>query len=197
VIKAVLFDLGGVLVELDAEGLFSRVFGHFPRNEIWSRWALSPSVHAHETGAMDANQFAEAFVLEHRLDMSPDAFLADFKSLLKQPFPEAHELLKLTSQHYTTAILSNISAAHWQVAETMQLHSHVDHVLKSHDLGVMKPGADFYLQSLARIGIAPHEAVFLDDTQKNVEGALAVGMQSFCVYGTKEAHDKLIELDLL
>ena len=40
----------------------------------------------------------------------------------------------------------------------------------------LKPSAEFYLAVMKEIGLAPEEMLFIDDSQKNVDGALAVGL---------------------
>jgi putative hydrolase of the HAD superfamily len=51
-----------------------------------------------------------------------------------------------------------------------------DLLLFSAEEGVKKPEPEIYLRALARLGVAPAEAVFVDDVWENVEGAQAVGM---------------------
>ncbi len=43
---------------------------------------------------------------------------------------------------------------------------------------VMKPDAAIYERTLARLGVAPDEAVFVDDAARNIAGARAVGMHA-------------------
>ncbi|HEX5018222.1 MAG TPA: HAD-IA family hydrolase [Actinomycetes bacterium] len=46
----------------------------------------------------------------------------------------------------------------------------------SYDIGAVKPDARFFEEALRRIGAAPAEVLFIDDTLQNVEGARAVGL---------------------
>lgn len=197
-IKAILFDLGGVLIELSGEAHLRSMLGeNLARDEIWHRWAQSPAVQAHETGMISSVQFAHSWVTEQRLDISPDTFIDGFKGWLKAPFPGAHELLADTSARYTTAILSNTSAIHWPIIETMSLHNGVHHVVKSYEIGALKPDRLFYDHALHRLGIESSEAIFFDDTAANVAGAQAAGLHAFCVYGAEEARRILEQKGLL
>ncbi len=53
-----------------------------------------------------------------------------------------------------------------------------DHVTYSYEIGSVKPQAGIYRYSLAGLGIAANEALFLDDRPENVAGAEAVGIHS-------------------
>ena len=55
---------------------------------------------------------------------------------------------------------------------------HFDQVTFSYELGVIKPEALIYRHAIEGLGVAPGEALFLDDRPENVEGALAVGIHA-------------------
>jgi putative hydrolase of the HAD superfamily len=57
------------------------------------------------------------------------------------------------------------------------LFSHFDHVTLSYELRVVKPDAAIYLECCEGLGVAPEDALFLDDRQANVEGADAAGLK--------------------
>ena len=58
-IRVVLFDVGGVLVELSGVATLLDWLDHrITAQELWSLWLHSPSVRAFETGRVDAGQFA-------------------------------------------------------------------------------------------------------------------------------------------
>ena len=61
-------------------------------------------------------------------------------------------------------------------------------------VGMMKPDPAIYHLTLQRLGVAPHEAVFVDDMPENVRGATAVGMHAIR-FTTRET--VLTELDAL
>ena len=44
--------------------------------------------------------------------------------------------------------------------------------------GVRKPDPEIYMRALSRLGVAPQEAIFVDDRLKNVQGARQLGMQA-------------------
>ena len=197
-VKAILFDLGGVLVELSGEQHMLSLLGHrMTRAQMWELWLHSSAVRAHETGRISAAQFAQDLVREFGLAISAEEFLCGFAGWLKAPFPGAQALLDDTTQRFTTGILSNTSGLHWPIVEGMDLHHRVHHIVASHKVGELKPDHAFFHAALQIVGIAPEEAVFFDDNQINVDSARDCGMQAYRVYGAVETRNKLVELGLL
>jgi HAD superfamily hydrolase (TIGR01509 family) len=198
VTRAVLLDMGGVLVELSGERPFLELLGgSVGADEMWRRWLHSPAVRAHETGRLDTATFCKEAVREFGLAVGPDEFLEHFRSWLAGPFEGAHELLEALSARHRTAILTNISAVHWPIAEGYGLFDRVERVFASHQLGAIKPDRDFFEIALAELGVAAADAVFLDDNVVNVEGARAAGIASHVVRGLGETRSRLVELGLL
>jgi putative hydrolase of the HAD superfamily len=64
------------------------------------------------------------------------------------------------------------------------LHRFDDYTISA-EIGATKPDPAIYRHSLERLGVRPHEALFLDDRENNVEGARAIGMEGL-VFTTPE-----------
>lgn len=196
--RAVLLDLGGVLVELGGEQSFLALLGErLTREEMWRRWLHSPSVRAHETGRITSRDFAEAAVQEFGLSLSARDFLAHFAGWMRGPFDGAHALLDELAERHDTAILTNISGVHWDLATTFGLFERVGHVVASHLVGEIKPDRAYFEAALARVGTTAEAAVFLDDNAVNVEGARACGIEAHVVRGIAETRERLASLGLL
>jgi HAD superfamily hydrolase (TIGR01509 family) len=196
--RAVLLDMGGVLVELGGERSFlDMIGGGIEAGEMWRRWLASPAVRAHETGRMGTSEFAEAAVREFGLSLAPEEFLGHFRGWLQGPYEGVHDLLDELAARHRTAILTNISAVHWPIAQGYGIFERVERVIASHQVGAIKPDRDFFEIALAELGAAPEEAVFIDDNIVNVEGARAAGLEAHVARGIGETRDLLRALDLL
>lgn len=66
-----------------------------------------------------------------------------------------------------------------------------DHIVISYEVGYRKPHPAIYQEALRRAQITPKQAVFFSHDQEEVDGALAVGMQSHLVKNLGEAVTKL------
>ena len=84
--QAVLFDLGGVLVELGGVDYFGQLIGERDEAEIWRRWLTSHWVRSFERGRCTRKEFARGMVKENTLDITPETFLEVFESCL-DPLP--------------------------------------------------------------------------------------------------------------
>ena len=196
--RAVLLDLGGVLVELaPSKDFLEKLGGAQPADALWRRWLASPSVRAHETGRMPTQEWAVAAVREFDSPLSPAEFLQSFHDWIVGPFDGAHSLLDDLRGRHRTAILTNLSAVHWDAACGYGLFERVDHVVASFREGVIKPDREFFALSLERLGVTAGDAVFLDDNLTNVEGARACGIEAHVVRGVDETRATLARLGLL
>jgi glucose-1-phosphatase len=191
-IRVVLFDVGGVLVELTGVATIQQWRPEFTAEEIWRRWLHSPTVRAFESGRMDAECFAAGVVRELEIDVAPAQFLSAFASWVTAPFPGAHDLLKRIPIRYRRALLSNSNSIHWpRVSDEMAFGDAVDHCFVSHLTGVMKPDAEAFQHALRALQCTPQEAIFLDDNLINVEAAQRLGIHATVVRGAAEAEQAL------
>lgn len=196
--RAVLLDMGGVLVELGGEKPFLELLGGgHTRESMWRLWLDSPAVRAHETGRLDTQGFAEAAVAEFGLSIGPEAFLEHFESWIVGPYEGVHAFLEDLSARHETAILTNISAVHTSIVSGFGIFERVRHVFASHEVGEIKPDRAYFEHVLDRMRLSPHEAVFLDDNEINAEGARACGIEAHVVRGLHETRARLASLGLL
>jgi putative hydrolase of the HAD superfamily len=77
------------------------------------------------------------------------------------------------------------------VAEVMKLF---DQVIESSKEGIRKPNPQIYLTACERLGVQPHNAVFLDDLGINLKPARQLGMQTIKVLSEAQAIDDLAKL---
>ena len=107
-----------------------------------------------------------------------------------EPEPTMHAFVtELVDAGYLTGVVSN-NVREWQdtwdrALPPAELFSAV---VLSATVGVRKPNRDIYLMAVERLGVAPHEALFLDDFAPMAEGARAAGLHALHV----EAHDVAI-----
>ena len=199
-IKTIVFDAGGVLIELDAvnqmkawtNGLFAS------EQDFWKAWTLSPNVFAFETGKLATGEFCAAVVEEFQLPVSPHEFLDFFRRWSKRKYPGVDDTLTELGNHYRLACLSNTNDVHWEnVEERFAIEKYFDKLYLSHKIGLHKPRDEVYQFMIADLGNPPEEIIFLDDSQINIDGARRAGIHAFRVEGITGARSKLEELGLL
>jgi FMN phosphatase YigB (HAD superfamily) len=184
-VDAVLFDLGGVLVEID----FQRVFAHWARSAgvptatVAGRFSFDASYEAHEVGAIDAAQYFAALRGTLGLELTDEQFQAGWCSIFGGEMPGAAGLLASLAGRVPMHVFSNTNAAHhaWWAERFATLLAPIGQVLCSHELGLRKPTRAGFDAVCERIGAAPGRVLFFDDTEANVAGAREAGLQAFHV----------------
>jgi HAD superfamily hydrolase (TIGR01509 family) len=198
-IRVVLFDVGGVLVELGGVETMREWLGETVTiDELWRMWLQSASVRQFETGKIDALQFALDVTSEFGLAIEPERFLESFAGWPTGLYPGALEMLALIPRSYQRAVLSNSNVLHWpRVSGEMGLSSAFDRHFVSHLTGLIKPDSDAFDHVAKSLGCMPGEVLFLDDNSLNTEAAKSFGMHAIRVQGAAEARRALTELGII
>jgi putative hydrolase of the HAD superfamily len=179
-IDAILFDLGGVLIELAG---VERMLAWSPSlgtpEELWRRWLASPAVRSYETGRSDRDAFADAIIVEFGLPVAREDFLAEFAWWPRTLHPGAGALLARLAPRYTLASLSNTNELHWERFEREWALAGMFHRnFPSYAVGKLKPDAEYFEHVLDALDVKPGHALFVDDNRINVEAARAVGLHA-------------------
>lgn len=141
---------------------------------------LTAVVQEYESGKITAEDFSKRVCALVDLDVSYEDFAAAWSDIFQLNEPIARLVAWLKRQGYTLVLGSNTNGLHAaqfrrQFAPTL---AHFDHLVLSHEVGHLKPSADFYLACAAAAGVAPGSCVFIDDLAENVDGAQAAGLSA-------------------
>jgi len=198
-IRVLLFDVGGVLVELSGvEAMLAWLGKRVTAEELWRRWLQSAPVRLFETGRISADEFAAGVTSEFGLPVEPQQFLDAFIGWPTGLYPGTLEMLARIPRSYCRAILSNSNALHWpRVQNDMQLGAAFDRHFVSHLTGCIKPDSDAFAHVVHSLGCLPDQVLFLDDNLLNVEAAQSYGMHAIRVQGAAEAQHALEALGII
>jgi putative hydrolase of the HAD superfamily len=182
---ALLFDLGGVLVEVDWGRAFSAwsAASGVPAAALAQRFRRDAAYEAHECGALSDSDFFSALKESLHLEISDHHLLAGWNAILGEPFPGVAELLSRAAAQVPVHVFSNTNLAHvthWR-PRYRALLSPVSEVIVSCELGRRKPDPEAFRLAAARIGVEPRRIAFFDDLEENAAGARAAGMRGFHV----------------
>ncbi len=181
-VRAAIFDIGNVLFTWHPRFLYERLIGDdralaaFLDEVVTLEWHFQ-----HDQGRNFAETSAE---LTAQYPQHADLIAAwgpRFNESVGGPVPGMHELVaELDSAGVPLFAITNFSHEFWPPfrREWPGLFDRFRDVVVSGDEKLLKPDAAIYHLALARFGLEPHEAVFIDDNAANVAGAEAVGIRS-------------------
>jgi 2-haloacid dehalogenase len=178
--SAVVFDLGGVLVDWDPRHLYRRLFdGDDAAMERFLTDVCSPEWNLAQDAGRPWREGVESLARLH-----PDQ--RDLIAAFDERWPETlagriegtvQILAELREGGVRLAALSNWSAEKFPIAkERYDFLGWFEAVVISGDVGVCKPDERIYRRLLDVTGLSPTSSVFVDDSADNVAGAQALGM---------------------
>ena len=180
VYKAIIFDLGNVLVQFDFERWRQALadFCPYAAAEIRRRIAATDLVERFETGLIEPPDFVAQLSGILALDMDYADFCRLWSSIFTDPLvPEA--MLEGLAARYRLMLLSNTNAIHFEmIRENYPLLRHFHERILSYEVHAMKPRREIFQAILERCGCRPEECFYTDDIAAYVEAARRLGIDA-------------------
>lgn len=198
-IKAVIFDVGGVLI---------RTEDYAPRRNLEGRLGLASgkSERLVFSGEMGTKAQAGAISDEDLWTWIGRYLQLDRQGLrrFRREFwagdildEDLVDYIRGLRPRYQTAVISNATdRLRKTLEETYEIADAFDVIVCSAEENVMKPSAEIYQRALQRLGRQPSETVFVDDFQNNVEAARSVGMHAIHYRSGMDVRSALAELGI-
>lgn len=195
--RVVVFDLGGLIVELAGVPEFGE-WTRLDEEEVWARWLRSPAVRSYESGRSSTERFARDVVREFELSIEPGRFLERFERWPRGLLPGARELVREVRATHRVACLSNSNPLHWpRFRDELGLLGEFDALFSSHELGCVKPDREIFERVVRELRAPPGSVLFLDDNEINVRGGREAGLRAERARGPAEARSVLSRLGVL
>lgn len=182
--KAIIFDLGGVIVNLDQD----RTIRSFKRlnvdlDEVNEKL---PVFKQYETGHVNTETFIQTIKAELKGNASDLEISTAWNNMILDIPADRIEVLKELRKHYKLFILSNTNELHIQ--EFTKLFE-IDHpnenwenlfnkIYYSHLIGLRKPNVEAWQLILNENNLQAHETIFIDDTSMHFKAAKTIGIKS-------------------
>jgi putative hydrolase of the HAD superfamily len=177
--KAILFDLGKVLIHFDFRRGYRALEGLCPyaADEIPRRLAATGLVQQFETGLVEPREFVDQMcrILDLRVDY--DQFSIIWSSIFTDILiPES--LLEGLSKRYRLVLLSNTNALHFEMIRGTYGHllRHFDDLVLSYEVRAMKPQPEIFQAAIQSAGCRPEECFYTDDIAAYVAAARGMGI---------------------
>ena len=184
-VKALIFDVGGVLLELDirrCRSFYIDRLGYERIDDILDSSIQKGIYMQLEGGQISPDQFRQGILKDSLPGMTPEYIDLAMWSLLKGVDSRKAEILKSLSDKYDLYILSNNNGITWPLCvklmedEGIEVNRVFKKIFLSYRMKMLKPGMEIFRAVIDQIGLPADELLFIDDSLKNVEGALKAGL---------------------
>lgn len=202
-IKNVLFDLGGVLLNIDYQktAIAFTQLGVQQFDELYSQAAASDLFEALETGDITEDDFYAATLLycapsttRQQMETAWNAMLLNFRI-------SGLNHLETLGKHYAIYLLSNTNSIHLRAFNTMfqqqtgktALDDYFIKAYYSHLIHQRKPNVATYTSVLADAGLLAEETLFVDDSINNIIAAKQAGLQVHHLLPNEQIENLIID----
>ncbi len=198
-IKHIIFDLGGVIINLDYQLTYKafEALGVKEFTSLYNQFSLNSLFDDLETGKVAPEVFLDE-MQQHTAPGTTHQQIMDAWNAMLLDFPLRRlQILQQLRQHYGLYLLSNTNEIHMQAFNKIleesrgipSLAAFFDKAYYSHQIGLRKPFRESFQLVLDENGLDPAETLFIDDTLPNIEGAKVVGLQTIHLLPPKTMAD--------
>ena len=182
-VKAVIFDMGGILLDFPMLKL-TAAYSHTAEDACLLEQVIFKSP---EWVALDRGLVSEEQVLSAARERLPERLHDNAARVIEHwdeylfPKPEMNALAReLDALGVPLYLLSNTSARFYRFRDKIEVWPLLRGALLSFEEKLLKPDPELYRRLFPRFGLSPGECFFIDDLHLNVEAARWCGMQAFC-----------------
>ncbi len=185
-IKNIIFDFGGILIDIDYQQTNVHIGKHFGINDLSKEPFWSIMVR-HEVGHTDTDEFVAELQSQSKEHIPKEILIEGWNSMLGKVAKHKIEMLEQLKSNYNLYLLSNTNVTHidfvyaylkeeYGIEDFGKQYFTKDYF--SHLVYMRKPNLDIYEYVIKDAEIDPSESIFIDDNADNVAGAIAAGLYS-------------------
>lgn len=187
-IKNIIFDLGGVVINLKRERAVEALekLGISDADELLGVYSQMGPFLQLETGEITSSEFYDLLLPKCKAGTTCTDLRDAFEEfLIEIPGERLQMLEKLKAKGYRLFVLSNtnpIMFNHWIAEEFKKegksINDYFDGIVASFEEGTCKPDPMIFRKLVDRYGLNPEETVMLDDSVKNLQAAESIGLKT-------------------
>lgn len=183
--KAIIFDMGGVLVDLDIESCrnaFKSLLGYEKIDVLLDPCHQKGIIGDLEEGTLTPDEFRAEVLRESLPGSKPELVDKAMYHILKSIEPYKAELLHRLEEKYDLYMLSNNNGITMVRADEMFRDAGIplDVTFRkcfiSCEMKALKPSVEFYKEVIRQLDLPADMMLFIDDSVRNVEGAVEAGL---------------------
>lgn len=186
--EAIVFDLGGVLIDLDYQLTIDafKKLGISDFDKMYSQAAQNNLFDDFETGQISAQRFINTLLPYLSQGTTPNKVVQAWNAMILSVPPEKIELLEKLRKDYPIYLLSNTNELHvpvvrreWAKVTDKPMEDFFDHIYFSHEIHLRKPDDAIFEFVCAQQNLLPEKTLFIDDSIQHIKGAENVGLQTY------------------
>jgi HAD superfamily hydrolase (TIGR01509 family) len=178
-IKAIIFDLGNVVLKFDNNIFLKRISGHTNKsveelNKIIYQESGLPK--QYESGRITTDEFIRRCIDICELNITREEFIEAYTRIFS-PIDTTVNLINKLLGKYQLALLSNTSELDYQYfSKGFEVVSLLTPVSLSYEVGAMKPDKEIFLDMLNKLKFIPGECIYIDDMEEYAKAASRLGI---------------------
>jgi len=188
-IRNIIFDLGGVLLNIDYQATINafKDFGVSNFDQLFAQASQEDLFDRIEKGKITSDKFRDELRRITGLPLTDEAIDQAWNAMLLDLPWHRLDLLDGVKAHYRTFLLSNTNAIHISVFHDYlyrtyglrNLESYFEKQYFSHEIGMHKPDREPFDLVVRENQLLPEETLFIDDSKQHLAGARAAGIRAF------------------
>ncbi len=193
--KNIVFDLGGVIVDLktrESVQKFVAMGMDMPEDLASGKTVNGTSeggeflklIHAVDLGEINGDEFIEIVKSKCNPGTTSEQILEAYCTLIHMPESRVKLLLQLRKR-FKVYLLSNVGDLHWKAAcdaseaVGVTFSDCFDDMILSYKLHLAKPDPAIFQALIERTGIVPQETLYIDDLQANIDAGIKAGLAGY------------------
>lgn len=186
-VKAIIFDLGGVLLNID----YTRTIREFEKLGIenfencFSKAAQTKIFDDFETGKISAQHFINGLLEYLPAGTSPNKVVHAWNAIVLDQPKGKIDLLRELKKTYSLFLLSNTNELHvpvvrrrWAEVTPEPMEFFFDKIYFSHEIHLRKPNVEIFKYVCDEQSLIPEKTLFIDDSKQHIIGADNFGLQT-------------------
>lgn len=199
-LEAVILDLGGVVFGISVEQIvrsWAKSAGVDPR-EIMEKFKADMHYEFFEIGEISPVQYRQHVSDTLGFSISSQEFDRGWNKVYLDLLPGIKSLLFQLQRDFRLVALTNTNEIHAEKWRTLyaDVLGYFEMIFSSHEIKARKPTPQSFQIVLDYLGVAPERTAFFDDSPKNVDGAIAVGINAFVATSPQEVSERLREMGI-
>lgn len=189
--RNILFDLGGVILDINVQATFQRFYElGLPAELMQYPHSMTTDLFFnYETGKIDTDTFRNEIRKKTGTRISNEQFDKAWNAMIVRIPEKRTALLKVLAKRYNLYMLSNTSPLHAPVFEKMyqdaagiSMHEAFTKLYYSYEIGYHKPEPEAWEYVIRDAGIKPAETLFLDDNIQNIKASQELGFRAIHIH---------------